>query len=200
VLPALSLAAADPASAARTAREAARVLVIVVLPAVVFFGLWADFVLGSVFGTSFVDATPVLRLLAPAALLGATGVVLTNLLVALGLQRVLLRVTAGAALVLIALGAALVPEFGAVGVAAAVTVSMLCGQVVLLGLPDTRASSLTVLAGVVRPLALGGLVAAVLSATDASLPLGLAVLALGYPVLLYVTGTVTRADLVRWIG
>jgi O-antigen/teichoic acid export membrane protein len=200
VLPALSLAAADPGNAARTAREAARVLAIAVLPAVACFGLWADLVLGSVLGAPFVDATPVLHLLAPAALLGATGVVLTNLLVALGLQRVLFGVTAGAALVMIALGTALVPEFGAVGVAAAVTASMLCGQVVLLGLRDTRAPSLTVLAGVVRPLALGGLLAAVLSAIDASLPLGLAVLALGYPALLFVTGTVTRADVARWIG
>jgi O-antigen/teichoic acid export membrane protein len=200
VLPALSLAAAAPHTAARTAREAARVLVIVVLPAVVFFGLWADLVLASVFGAAFVDATPVLRLLAPAALLGATGVVLTNLLVALGLQRVLLRVTAGAALVMILLGTALVPEFGAVGVAAAVTASMLCGQVVLLGLSDTRAPSVTVLAGVVQPLALGALLAAGLSATGASLPLGLAILALGYPAILFVTGTVTRADLARWIG
>jgi O-antigen/teichoic acid export membrane protein len=200
VLPALSLAAAAPGGAARTAREAARVVVIVVLPAVIAFGLWADDLLGLVLGPPFVEATPVLRLLAPAALLAATGVVLTNLLVALGLQRILLRVTSAAAVVLLAVGGVLVPGSGAVGAAAAIVVSMLCGQILLLSLRDTRVPTLTVLSAVMAPLALGALLAAGLVVTHASLPAGVAALAVLYPVALLATGTVTRSDLARWVG
>jgi O-antigen/teichoic acid export membrane protein len=200
VLPALSLAARAPGGAARTAREAARVLVIAVLPAVIALGLWADDLLGLVLGPPFVEATPVLRLLAPAALLAATGVVLTNLLVALGLQRILLRVTVAAAVVLVAVGGALVPRSGAVGAAAAIVVSMLCGQVLLLSLRDTRVPTLTVLRAVVAPLGLGVLLAAGLVAIDASLPVGVAALAVVYPAVLFATGTVRRADLARWVG
>jgi O-antigen/teichoic acid export membrane protein len=200
VLPALSLATVAPGGAARTAREAARVLVIAILPAVIAFGLWADDLLALVLGPPFVEATPVLRLLAPAALLAATGVVLTNLMVALGLQRILLRVTAAAAMVLVVVGCVLVPGAGAVGAAVAVVVSMLCGQILLLSLRATRVPTLTVLGAVVPPLGLGALIAGGLVATHTSLPLGLGVLAIVYPVLLLATRTVTRADLARWIG
>src|SRR5262249_35268494 len=85
VLPALSLAAARPAAAVEHARAAARLLAIAVVPVAAGLALWAAPLLTRAFGAPFASAAPVLRLLAPAALLGATGSVLTNLLLALGL-------------------------------------------------------------------------------------------------------------------
>src|SRR5947199_7788240 len=113
VLPALALAAATPAGAAGAAREAARGLVIVLLPPAAALALWAEPVLVRFIGPSFAAAAPVLRVLAPSALLGATGAGLTNLLVAVRRHRTPLRVTAGAAAGMITLGAALVPAHGA---------------------------------------------------------------------------------------
>src|SRR6185295_9641906 len=86
VLPALARVAATPRAATAGARDAARVLVVVLVPAVAILVLWAEPVLGGLFGPSFSASAPVLRVLAPTALLGATGLVLTNLLVALGRQ------------------------------------------------------------------------------------------------------------------
>src|SRR5438128_263207 len=198
LLPALSLAAATPAGAAGAAREAARGLVIALLPPAAALALWAEPVLTGFFGPSFAAAAPVLRVLAPATLLGATGAVLTNLLVAVGRQRTLLRVTAGAAAGMIALGAALVPTYGALGAAVAFVAVSLAGQVALLALPATRAAAAPVLAAVVPPLGLGAAAAAAALALGASVPVGAALLLVAYPAALCLTGTVTRADLARW--
>jgi len=198
LLPALSVAARTPAGAAGAAREAARALVIALLPPAAALALWAEPVLVRFFGPSFGPAAPTLRVLAPAALLGATGTVLTNLLVAVGRQRTLLRVTAGAAAGMIALGAALVPAYGALGAAGAFVVATLAGQVALLALPATRAEVAPVLAGAVPPLALGVGAAAAAVALGASVPVGAALLLVAYPAALCLTGTVTRADLARW--
>src|SRR5207247_8045968 len=64
VLPALALAAVTPAGAAGAAgaaREAARGLVIVLLPPAAALALWAEPVLVRFFGPSFAAAAPVLR-------------------------------------------------------------------------------------------------------------------------------------------
>ena len=198
VLPALSLAAATPAGAAGAAREAARGLVIALLPPAAALALWAEPVLTGFFGPSFAAAAPVLRVLAPATLLGATGAVLTNLLVAVGRQRTLLRVTAGAAAGMIALGAALVPTYGALGAAVAFVAVSLAGQVALLALSATRAEVAPVLAATVPPLALGAGAVAAAVALGPSVPVGAALLLGAYPAALCLTGTVTRADLARW--
>src|SRR5436309_1012675 len=152
----------------------------------------------AVFAAVSAAAAPVLRVLAPATLLGATGAVLTNLLVAVGRQRTLLRVTAGAAAGMIALGAALVPTYGAVGAAAAFVAVSLAGQVALLALPATRAEVAPVLAATVPPLALGAGAVAAAVALGPSVPVGAALLLGAYPAALCLTGTVTRADLARW--
>jgi O-antigen/teichoic acid export membrane protein len=199
VLPALALATQAPGGAVGPARDAARVLVIALLPPAVALGLWAEPVLVAAFGPPFAAAAPVLRVLAPAVILGATGSVLTNLLVALGLQGLLLRVTGGAAVLMAVLGAALVPAHGAVGAAAALVTSMAGGQLVLLAVPATRRHVLPVIAAVARPLALGGLAAAGVVALGMPLGLGVALLIVGYAVALAVTGTVTRADVARWL-
>jgi len=200
VLPALSLAAAVPGAASQAARDVARLLVIVLLPAVAALVLWAEPVLGAMFGPAFVGASPVLRVLAPAALLGATGSVLTNLLVAVGLQRALVRVAGASALVIVALGVALVPGFGAVGAALALVAGMLVGQAALLVVGATRRVIGPVLAGVLSPLALGAASAGAIAGLDVPFAAGAGLLLVGYPAALLVTGTVRRADLARWVA
>jgi len=200
VLPALSLAAAVPGAASQTARDVARLLVIVLLPAVAALVLWAEPVLGAMFGRPFAGASPVLRVLAPAALLGATGSVLTNLLVAVGLQRALVRVTGASALVIVALGVALVPGFGAVGAALAVVAGMIAGQVALLAVGATRRVVGPVLAGVLSPLARGVASAGAIAGLGVPFAAGAGLLLVGYPAALLVTGTVRRADLARWVA
>jgi O-antigen/teichoic acid export membrane protein len=196
VLPALSAAAAAPAEAVERAREAARVLLILIVPAALALALWAEPVLLTVFGPALAGAATTVRVLAPAAVLGATGAVLTNLLLALGQQRILLRVTVGSALLMIGLGVVLVPSAGAPGAAAAAVGSMLAGQLALCALAPTRRRALPVVASALRPLGLGGAIAVAASWTS---PLaGFALLAIGYPIALVATGTVTRADLSRW--
>ena len=200
VLPALSLAAAVPGAAPRAARDVARLLVIVLLPAVAALVLWAEPVLGAMLGRPFANASPVLRALAPAALLGATGSVVTNLLVAVGLQRALVRVSGASAVVMVALGVALVPGFGAVGAALALVAGMLVGQIALLVVAPTRRVVGPVLAGVLSPLALGAASAGAIAGLGVPFAAGAGLLLVGYPAALLVTGTVRRADLARWVA
>jgi O-antigen/teichoic acid export membrane protein len=199
VLPALALAAAAARrDAVRAAGEAARVLMIGMLPPAIALVVWAEPILGAIFGPGFVAAAPVLRLLAPAAVVGASGTVVTNLLLALGLQRVVLRTTAAAAVAMLAAGAPLVRQAGARGAAAAFLAAMIAGQAALVALPATRAPVGPVLAATVRPLVLGVLAAAAALALRASPLVGAALLLLGYPAALLLTRTVTRIDLARW--
>jgi O-antigen/teichoic acid export membrane protein len=198
VLPAMALAAGTAGGATAAARDAARLLVVVLLPPTLALVLWAEPLLGRGFGPAFGAGAPVLAVLAPAALLGATGSVLTSLLVVLGLQRLLFRVTAGAAVAKVVVGVLLVPRYGAVGAAEALVVTMLGGQVALLALRPVRAHVAPVLAGVVWPVALGALAGAAVASLGRPLLGGIGVLVLAYPVALLATGTVTRADLARW--
>jgi len=198
ILPALALAASRPEGAARSARDAARALVIVLVPPAAILALWAETILASVLGAPFAAAATVLRILAPMALLGATGAVITNLLIAVGQQRVLVRVTAVAAVAIVALGAALVPAYGPAAVATALLVATAAGQIALVLLPATGAAVGLVLAGVVRPIVLGIFASAAVLATGASLAPGVALLLAAYGAGLIATGTVTRADLARW--
>ncbi len=198
VLPALAAASSTPAGAVPPARAAARVLVVVVVPAAALLALYAEPILGLVFGPAWSAAAPVLRVLAPSAVLVATGAVLSNLLVALGLQRALMRVTLGGATLLVVLGALLVPAHGAVGAALASLLALLAGQTALVLLPTTRGAAAPVLAGVARPVAIGAALALLAAALGASLRVGGVVLLVGYPLALALTGTVTRMDLERW--
>ena len=64
VLPALSMAAARPDTATARAREAARVLAVIIVPVVAALVLWAEPVLVHAFGASFAAGAPTLRWLA----------------------------------------------------------------------------------------------------------------------------------------
>jgi len=72
VLPALSRAALEKTRAAEAASVSVRLLVVVLVPPTVLLVLWGEPILGTVFGASLAAAAPVLRVLAPAGLLGAT--------------------------------------------------------------------------------------------------------------------------------
>jgi O-antigen/teichoic acid export membrane protein len=115
VLPSLSLAAAEPRAATARAREAARVLAVIIVPLVAALlgvgGAGARVRLGA----SFVAGASTLRWLAGLALVGATGTVTTNLLLALGMQRILLRVAIAAALAIVIAGMLVVPGGGGAG-------------------------------------------------------------------------------------
>jgi len=100
------------------------------------------------FGVRYLPAVPVLRVSIWLALLAATGSVLTNLLIARGLERVLLAANAVSSLVTIGLSLIVVPRLGFVGAAAVSLAASLLAQVLLAVFPATRADVLAC----VRPL------------------------------------------------
>jgi O-antigen/teichoic acid export membrane protein len=161
--------------------------------------LWAEPVLVHAFGAAFAAGAPTLRWLAPVALVGATGTVTTNLLLALGKQRILLGVAVVAALGMAAVGLRVVPSAGAPGAAAVLLATWLGGQLALLGLPATRPYVAPVLAAAARPAVVG--VVAACTALWSREPVSAAALFLAaYLALLVMTRTVTAADLTRWRG
>jgi len=199
VLPALSRAAAEPRAAAARASEAVHLLALVIVPMATTLVLWAEPVLAHVLGDTFVAGAPTLRWLAPVALVGATGTVTTNLLLALGLQRILLRVAVAAALGMVAVGVWVVPSAGAPGAAGVFLATWVAGQLALLALPATRSYVAPVLAAAARPAIVGAVAAS--TALWSREPLSAVVLFLAsYAALLVMTRTVTAADLTRWRG
>ena len=200
VLPALSRAerATDGLATARAA-DAAKLLVVLLMPVCLLLVWWPAEVLRLGMGERLVPASGVLQVGAAFVLLGATGLVITNLLIAAGLQRPLFLTTALGAVTMVVLGAVLVPAGGSVGAAAAVAVAMFVGQAALLLVPATRARVAAVLRAVVAPLAAGA-VAVAAAATVPVPPLaGVALLAGVYLAGLLVTGTLGRAQLARWL-
>jgi len=199
VLPSLSLAAAEPRAATARAREAARVLAVIIVPVVIALLVWAEPVLAYGLGASFVAGASTLRWLAGLALVGATGTVTTNLLLALGMQRILLRVAIAAALAIVITGMLVVPAAGAPGAAAVLLATWVGGQLALLALPATRARVAPVLAAALRPAIVGALAVPAALRSDASWTAVPGFL-IAYAVLLVVTRTVTTADVTRWRG
>jgi O-antigen/teichoic acid export membrane protein len=197
LLPALAQATGNVATT-RTAREAARVLALILAPVVTALAIWPTPVVTTLLGASFAAAAPVLRILAGVALLATSGQVLTALLVAEARERLLLSATIVSALATVVLGAILVPPLGAQGAATAAAIGMLAGQLTLLAIPGTRAATFGVLRAMARPLALAGAAAWAVVALGWSVPAGALLLVVVYGVAVVVTRTVTRADVVRW--
>jgi O-antigen/teichoic acid export membrane protein len=123
--------------------------------------------------------------------------VLANLLLAVGLQRALLRATVGSAVVMILLGVALTPTWGAAGAAVAAMTAMAAGQAALAAARGTGASVRPVLAAALRPAAVAGVCVAVGLAFGGRVG-AVAALVLVYPLALFASGTVTRSDVARW--
>lgn len=198
VLPELARVAGDPTGAATRARAAARALVVVLGPVAAALALYAGPLLALALGAPFAVAAPTLRVLAPVVVLGATGSVIANLLVAAGLQRTLLHVTLASALLMVGLGSVAIPALGAMGAAAAIGLAMAAGQGALVALSTTRGLVAPVLAGTARPLACAALAALVALALGGTPAAAVALLLGGYAALLAATGSVTRADVAHW--
>jgi O-antigen/teichoic acid export membrane protein len=196
-LPALAASGSRPA-AVRAGRDVLRVLAILLAPVVSLYVAWPAEVLAVVLGPSFTVAAPLLRILGAAALLGASGTVCTNLLVAVGEQRALLRGATIGGLAMLGLGLTLVPAGGAIGVAVAIVGGLLAGQLVLAVLPSTRAAVRGALGGAAWPLALGAAAALVVRSLSPGPGVGMVLLGAGYLLALALAGTITRADLARW--
>jgi len=143
-----------------TAAAAARQLAILVVPLASILMLWPAEVLAIVLGSAFAAAAPILRALGLVALLGASGQVVTALLVATERERHLFATTAVSAGIIVLLGVLLVPAFGAQGLALAMASGMMSGQIGLAMLPTTRASFVPVVRASGRALAAGILAAA----------------------------------------
>ncbi len=148
----------SPALLATAERSTRYLLVATGVPVVICAGQGAE-VMRLLFGAPFAEAGPLLSLLAFTALLGATGTVILNLLVATHSERALSRNTLAFAAVGAALSWWAIREFGAVGAAAATLATSLASQVSLALLPSTRTYVRASLRSAVRPLA------AVLTAT-----------------------------------
>lgn len=172
------------ARSARTDCETARAMTglgLVVLPVATSLALWAGPLLRLVLGEPFATAAPALRVLAGAAVLGASGQVLTVRLVADGLERSLFAATAASALVTVALGLPLVRLWSGFGAAVAVVMGMATGQVALLVMPPTRRAGLVVCRALAPPLAVTAIAATAVSLGHGDRGLrGLAVFATAY--------------------
>jgi O-antigen/teichoic acid export membrane protein len=106
------------------------------------------------FGVRYLPAVPVLRVSIWLALLAATGSVFTNLLIARGLERVLLAANAVSSLVTIAASLVVVPRLGFVGAAAVSLAASLLAQLLLALFPPTRADVLACIRPLRAPFAL----------------------------------------------
>ncbi len=121
-----------------TARRAARYLVAVVGYPVVLCSVSGGVVMQGLFGAEFRASADVLSVLAFAALFGATGAVILNLLVAAHRESSLYRVTMAFAVVNVAACALAIPRFGGVGAAMAMLTTSAGSQVALAALPASR--------------------------------------------------------------
>lgn len=123
------LVRATPADAARQAAVATRVALLLTLPATIAIVVLAPFLVETVFGAEFADATDDLRVLA----WGALGIVVLKLLgTALTAQGMPLRATAGVGVsfvATIALDLLLVPDHGGLGAAIASTTAYAVGGI-----------------------------------------------------------------------
>lgn len=128
-----------------------RLLGVLALTVIVAVSLAAPALVGLLFGAAYVPATPALRISIWLALLSATGAVFTNLLIARGLERVLLRVNLVSSITTIALSLAVVPAFGFLGAAAVSLAANVLSQVLLAVQRTTRAEIVACLRPMLRP-------------------------------------------------
>lgn len=160
LLPALALAASESREAAiRIARRVLTQLLLILAPIAVMLMWWPEPALQALFGDRLLPAADIVRVSSVAIISFASGVVLMNLFVPLGQQRVLLLTTIVSAIVTIACGWAFVDAYAGVAVAGASLLGVVAGQMALLLYPTTRAATASVLRGAVGPLALAGLAA-----------------------------------------
>lgn len=119
-------------------RVAAKVLAAVLLAVALALSELAPDVLAILFGEPFRAAGPALVLLTWFALLASLGTLYTNLLVALGRQRVLFGLNAVSAVLQVGLQLVLVSSFGLLGAAAGAVLASVANHMALYLLPGTR--------------------------------------------------------------
>ena len=162
LLPVLSAYDVDARDAQRgLSVRVVRLLGVLALTVIVAVSLAAPALVRILFGAAYVPATPALRISIWLALLSATGAVFTNLLIARGLERLLLTVNLASSILTIGLSVALVPALGFVGAAAVSLAANVLSQVLLAAQPATRGDVLACVRPLARPTAVAlGLVVA----------------------------------------
>jgi O-antigen/teichoic acid export membrane protein len=147
------LHARDEPALLETAERATRYLMVATgFPVVLCAGHGSE-IMGLLFGPAFAGAGDVLSLLAFTALLGATGTVNLNLLVATHRERALSRVAVAFAAVGAVLAWLAIDAWGALGAAGAALVSSAASQVALAMLPSTRTWVRASLGAALKPIA-----------------------------------------------
>ncbi|MBI3767339.1 MAG: oligosaccharide flippase family protein [Deltaproteobacteria bacterium] len=143
--------------AARDAQRALSVRVIrwlglLALTVIVAVSIAAPTLIAVLFGARYLPAAPALQISIWLALLAATGSVFTNLLIARGLERVLLVINAASSLVTVGLSLVVVPRLGFVGAAAVSLAAGVLAQVMLVLLPAIRAEVVACIRPLGRPI------------------------------------------------
>lgn len=131
------LAVSDAGGVRDLSRVCAKVLAAVLLTVVLVLSETAGDVMALLFGDEFRAARPALVLLGWFALLASLGTLYSNLLVALGQQRVLFALNAVSAVLQVALQLVLVSQFGLVGAASGIVVASVANHMALYLLPAT---------------------------------------------------------------
>lgn len=132
----------------RVSVRAVRYLALAALPVAVAVSVAAPTLLTLLYGPAYAAGAPALRILAWLAVLAATGTVFTNLLIARGLERLVLALNAVGSLLTLGLSLVAVARAGFVGAAAATLIASVASQAILLVLPETRGE----IAACLRPL------------------------------------------------
>lgn len=109
----------DPESAASLTVAAFRLMALLALPVCLGLAATSDPLIRILYGRRFLEAIPVLGILAPFAVAKALMLPAQNLLVASDRQGALLKLMAGTATLNLALDYALIPPYGAIGAAVA---------------------------------------------------------------------------------
>lgn len=122
--------------------RAAAVVAVIVTSASVLIGAFSDAFVRVAFGAEFAEAGPALRWLLPGVVAVALGTVLSQYLASIGMPKLLVGVWLVGAGLVIALGAALIPDYGASGAAAATSAAytVILGLLLLLCLHYRRRS------------------------------------------------------------
>jgi O-antigen/teichoic acid export membrane protein len=178
-----------------TYRLSFKYLAAIILPIALVLTLTRQEFVRLVFGASYIDSAPSLAILAWGSFFAYTGAVYLNLFIVQRLQRLLVIVSAVAAVVNIACNLWLIPAYGATGAAMAMLIGNVAGFACWALHPTTAPFIAACVAESVRPLAgvaIGWLAAAALS-LDGVIAAAIA-LAI-YAVVMTATGGFSRSDL-----
>lgn len=177
------------------ARPTARLLSVAVLGAILAIAPLAPDLLARLFRPEFAAAAPALVVASWSALLAALGTLYGGVLVATGLQRVLLWTNAVATLVLVVLQWLVVPRFGMVGAAAVSLAVSVASHVALALLPTTRGIVGPCLRAAAGPVACAGLLLVGAQFVPGPPVARAASLLVVFPCLLLLSGAIDRREL-----